>query len=136
MGLDNGIVMKKIKKENVLKFPAFVKYEMWDNMQHNAEFVDVEIAYWRKCWGIRDVIMDILHGYNQDYTPIDQEDIQPILRHLYNFCSKEYWDENADSIWEFEDMIPNLIQQLINLTWLKDYMKEHPEVTCHFYDSY
>ena len=128
LGLDNGIVIKGIKREQL---PSFIKLPWSEDYKD-----EIELCYWRKCWGIRDVIMDILHGYNQDYTPIDQEDIQPIVRHLYNFCSKEYWDENADSIWEFEDMIPNLIQQLINLTWLKDYMKEHPEVTCHFYDSY
>lgn len=137
MGLDNGIVMKKVKREDVLKFPAFVKYEMWDNMQHNAEFVDVEIAYWRKCWGIRQAVIDAFHLDEDDADfDIEAEDIPALSRALYPFLSKEYWDENSDSIWTFDEQIDKMIQILINLKWLQTYLAKYPDTEVKFYDSY
>lgn len=130
MGLDNGILVTGIKKSDI---PSFVKLPLpldsWEQ--------EIEIAYWRKCWGIRSAILDTLHGSSQGYTQIDVEDIPAIIKHLLPFCSKEYWDANADSIWEFEEAIDfTLIQQIINLKWLYSYMLEHPEVKCRFYDSF
>ena len=129
MGLDNGIVVKNVNKKDVPNFVILPPDYRTDN--------EFEIVYWRKCWGIRNIILDTLHGYDSDYTSIDAEDIPAIIRQLYKFCSKEYWDENAESIWEFEEAIDTMvIQAIINLKWLYSYMLEHPEVTCYFYDSY
>jgi hypothetical protein len=55
MGLDNGIVVKNLDRNNI---PNFIKLPFgWD-----LEKDHIEIAYWRKCWGIRNDILDILHG--------------------------------------------------------------------------
>ncbi len=132
MGLDNGIVVKNIPKEAI---PYFVKlpYAAFDE---NGS-IDMEIIYFRKCWGIREAIFNVIHGTNLSRTEIDIEDIPAIIRALEKFCSKEYWDENAESIWTFEEAFDFiLIQQIINLKWLYFYWQEHPEVTAYFYDSY
>ena len=137
MGLDNGIYIKQIKRDEVSKFPQFIKYEMWDNMTHDAPEVDIEIAYWRKCWGIRQAIIDTFHLDNEDASfDLDAEDISALSKTLYKFLSKEYWDENSNSIWEFDEEIDNMIQIMINLKWLQQYMISHPEIKVRFYDSY
>ena len=76
-------------------------------------------------------IDDNIYGF-----PIEREDIPAIVRELYKFLDKSYYEENADSIWEFDEIIDNLFQQIINLKWLEGYMEDHPDVEVEFYDSY
>lgn len=129
MGLDNGIRIRNMPKD--YKIPSFVG--------HRSCYDDtgIEIAYWRKCWGIRNDIMAKLHASDEDCEiHLDIEDIPAIERILIKYLSKEYWDDNADSIWEFEEQVENTISVLVNLYWLESFMKEHPEVEVYFYDSF
>ena len=112
MGLDNGIVIKKITKEQMELIPSYIETDI---TEYNDE-IRIEIAYWRKCWGIRNEIINILHmDSNQYKTKIDIEDIPAIIRMLYKFLSEEYWSEYGDSIWEYEDIKEKLVQNIINL---------------------
>ena len=52
------------------------------------------------------------------------------------YLDREYYDENADSIWEYDDYKENIQHSIINLMWMRVYMEAHPDVTCYFYDSY
>ena len=130
MGLDNGITIRKVKKEDI---PYFVKYEDMSEYEKEPTF---EIAYWRKCWGIRQAIADVLHS-DAEYVDadIDREDIPALIEALVPFLGKDYWDENADSIWEYDEQVANTRKVLINLFWLYTYMADH-DVEVHFYDSY
>ena len=133
MGLDNGIVAIGLTRDNI---PSFVQLPFSKDQTPD----EIDITYWRKCWGLRGDILDVLHASYQEDTchiSVDTEDIPAIVREMQKYCSKEYWDENANSIWEFDEIIDfGLIQQMINLKWLHSYMLEHPEVKCYFYDSY
>lgn len=73
---------------------------------------------------------------NDSETPVEAEDVLPIVKILMQYLNEKYYDENADSIWEYEDYKDNIQQSIINLLWLKMYMESHPEVTAYFYDSY
>lgn len=73
---------------------------------------------------------------NDSETPVEAEDILPIVKILMQYLDEKHYDENADSIWEYEDYKDNIQQSIINLLWLKMYMESHPEVTAYFYDSY
>ena len=73
---------------------------------------------------------------NDSETPVEAEDVLPIVKILMQYLDEKYYDENADSIWEYEDYKDNIQQSIINLLWLKMYMESHPEVTTYFYDSY
>ena len=129
MGLDNGFIVTGLTLADI---PSFVKLPFQTDYKNS-----IEIAYWRKCWGIRNVIFDKIHTVNQGLAKIDAEDISVVIKILKHFCSKEIWEEEADSIWEFEEIFEfSLLQQMLNLLWLQSYMKEHPEVECYFYDSY
>ena len=129
MGLDNGFTLKNVDKTTIPKFIQYDDTYMGEN--------ELELVYWRKCWGLREVVMNVLHMGDQDYgKQVEAEDIPAILRKLYPFLSKEYWEENADSIWSFEEKVESFTHDILNLTWLEGYLREHPEVECDFYDSY
>ena len=128
MGLDNGFICKNIKRDEI---PSYVRLP-WDCRDE-----DVEIAYFRKCWGIRNEILEKLHVKDDEYKiPVEKEDIIPIVKILMKYLDREYYDENADSIWEYDEYKENIQHSIINLMWLRVYMETHPDVTCYFYDSY
>ena len=128
MGLDNGFICKNIKRDEI---PSYVRLP-WDCRDE-----DIEIAYFRKWWGIRGEIIRLLHVKDDEYKiPVEKEDIIPIVKILMKYLDREYYDENADSIWEYDDYKENIQHSIINLMWLRVYMEAHPDVTCYFYDSY
>lgn len=128
MGLDNGIILE-CSKEDFETIPYFEKDDI-------SKYMGNELAYWRKCWGIRRAIITVLHGEDGGETPIEAEDVPALIRALKPFLSKDYWDEESDSIWEYEDHFDNTYKVLLRLEWLKDYLKKNPNVKCYFYDSY
>lgn len=131
MGLDNGFVCANIKKDDV---PTWVKLPWGWTDRDDA----CELAYFRKYWGLRGEILAKLHcmEYNDSETNVDAEDIIPLVKILMNYLDKEYYEYNADSIWEYDEAKNNIECSIINLLWLKTYMDSHPDVTCYFYDSY
>ena len=128
MGLDNGFICKNIKCDEI---PSYVRLP-WDCTDE-----DIEIAYFRKCWGIRGEMIRLLHVKDDAYKiPGETEDMIPIVKILMKYLDREYYDENADSIWEYDEYKENIQHSIINLMWLRVYMETHPDVTCYFYDSY
>ena len=132
MGLDNGFRLKNVKRHWIPEFVElpFSAKETWDEQ-------DVELVYWRKCWGLRAAVLRVLHAKPDAYeSEVEAEDIPAIIRAITPFMSKEYWEDEGESIWTFEEKFPHLVQDLVNLKWLEGYLKEHPESKCYFYDSY
>jgi hypothetical protein len=138
MGLDNGIVLKTKAKISHISLPKVIK-EDWLNKDYDKS---IEVCYWRKCWGIRnEIIYDILQIneealYDYSLTIENINDIIDILKkYAYN---KKYYEDNARSIWEFEEYNDKLKEDIKRIKWLKRYMKYHKgnieKVT--FYDSY
>ncbi len=99
---------------------------------------NVEVCYWRECWGIRGDILHILHidEDNSYHYNIESDNIPAIIKALEKYLNKEYWDANANSIWEYDEYFDNNIQNIRNLLWLKEYLEENPDAECYFYDSY
>ena len=131
MGLDNGLICKHIKRDDI---SSWVKLPWgWDKNREEQELI-----YFRKYWGIRGEILSKLHCMedNDRYTPVDAEDIIPIVKILMKYLDKEYYEDNAASIWEYEEAHEHIQQSIINLMWLKVYMEQYPEVECYFYDSW
>ena len=52
------------------------------------------------------------------------------------FVKPQHWEEEADSIWEYDEMIDALIDQILNLKWLQRYLTDNPGAMCFFYDSW
>jgi hypothetical protein len=131
MGLDNGIVLKDTTRQNI-ETPWFVSFP-FDNDYDNK----LDVCYWRKCWGIRNEIKRILHLKDNEYKcKVEEDDIPAIIRILEKYLDKDYWDDNAESIWIYDEYKPHLIQQIKNLLWLREYLRTYKRAECYFYDSY
>lgn len=128
MGLDNGIVVRKIKfKEWPQQIGSVWRYD--DNCE-------VEICYWRKCWGIRSEMFRNGLAQDEGDCELHCEDIPTVIHILHKYLDEDYYNAHHDSIWSFEDMKQTLQKQIKNLTLLYGYAKDHPQVQIEFYDSY
>lgn len=134
MGLDNGFIVrhKTTTAQFVKNLPSFVKLP-WE-YKENSEYV--EIAYWRKCWGLRNEINSVLHLGDKYECNVDKEDIPAILKAIQRYLNPDYWNENADSIWEWEEYFPHMVQQYMNLTYLYEMWDNYPGLEVVWYDSY
>ena len=129
MGLDNGIVLKYRGDVNP---PSYVRIEKYDEFESNVEW---EVCYWRKCHGIRDDIIGLLGGESDDSVyDLSIKDVENIMDLMYETLkSPEDW---RSPIWSFDEMIRHLAQEIVNLSWLLEFMQENPHATAYFYDSY
>lgn len=136
MGLDNGIILevpKYVKVENDFYFKELEKNEG----NSNDEFTCYDIAYWRKCWGIRDVIITTFHfDKNGGHSDLEKEDLPKLIKVLSKFLLKDYFDENADSIWEYEDLFEDMLDVILKLKWLIGFLTQYPACKLYFYDSF
>ena len=49
---------------------------------------------------------------------------------------KDKWEEDGDSIWEYEEYFDNMLNIMLNLKWLESYMALNSNIEVEFYDSY
>lgn len=135
MGLDNGITI-------IVPKQFIAKLGTWDSSNSTDESSEYDICYWRKCWGIRRAILNVLDPEGlkrqdgETNYPIEAEDVPAIIRALRPFFNENYWNEEAESIWTFDEMFETLIDNVVNLQKLKELLESNPEVKCEFYDSY
>lgn len=133
MGLDNSIILKK--NSTVLPFwlKKQFKYEPSENL---------EICYWRKCWGIRNTILAMDFENEQEIRINDgvyyltAKDIHTIRAILRYFSHGRIWEGEGDSIWSWKEFRRTLRRQRRALWWLEGYLRKNPEAVCYFYDSY
>ncbi|MBQ6629311.1 MAG: hypothetical protein IJH65_10930 [Methanobrevibacter sp.] len=136
MGLDNGIYVKQKGDFNKEEVPNYVKLEYYASEPDTAY-----VCYWRKCWNIRGFILDKIDDVcdeNKDYE-LSITNIDEIINIIVNYLDGTYsWDDEdfGGSIWTFEEIIPILAQDIVNLGWLKAYLMTHPQAVAYFYDSY
>ena len=135
MGLDNGIQIKRNTSTNSI--PELKQFELAYDNKHQFDF---EICYWRKCYNIRNMIMDVVESArdNDNSDILTTTDIEKIIHGLQSFNSAN-WQENGGSIWDWDDeeypyseKIQRDIENLKNLQTLME--KYNLEV--YFYDSY
>lgn len=123
MGLDNGIEIKKIK----------------DNIIFN---LDNEICYWRKCWGLRDDIIEYLRTVYPDNKEeyawnLSKEDIVEIINITDFWDNKQKWNKESRSIWKYKEYKNTLKASLNNLHYLLAKMEDYPDgIEVEFYDSF
>lgn len=135
MGLDNGITLYTKHEIDFNKEPSYlVKFV---NM-FRAGVYEYDICYWRKCWDVRERIINILNAGQEGgaYEIDTPEQVIAIREALIDFLRQP--EEWRDSIWEIGEILDTLGQQIINLTWLADYMTKHRNeyLVVEFYDSY
>ena len=130
MGLDNGIYIKGYRKK-----PFYVKDDLYD--QSNQ----IDLAYWRKYWGLRNDIINIIYEnyYGNDSEVLLSENQIKKIRTLImeiTFSKKRYL-ESCSGYWDYNIYsVLRGIRQMINLTWAARQVRKNPEVEVIWYDSY
>ena len=130
MGLDNGIYIKGYRKK-----PFYVKDDLYD--QSNQ----IDLAYWRKYWGLRNDIINIIYEnyYSNDSEVLLSENQIKKIRNLImeiTFSKKRYL-ESCSGYWDYNIYsVLRGIRQMINLTWAARQVRKNPEVEVFWYDSY
>ena len=130
MGLDNGIYIKGYRKK-----PFYVKDDLYD--QSNQ----IDLAYWRKYWGLRNDIINIIYEkyYGNDSEVLLSENQIKKIRNLImeiTFSKKRYL-ESCGGYWDYNIYsVLRGIRQMINLTWAARQVRKNPRVVVIWYDSY
>lgn len=137
VGLDNGFYVKSKKRKITREMlPSVIKYP--SNTDYNG---NVEIVYWRKNWGLRYGVLDILGkrfaGESEYRFEIDKpETVGQIIELIAMFLNPERWENDGQSIWSADEIRDTLVQNIINLAAIEVFMIENPDVYLEFYDSY
>lgn len=131
MGLDNGLRVTRTKHTETIQELKIFSDEFIERYK-----TDFELAYWRKCWNIRNEILSCLGGrFSDEYEfPVTIDDIDPIITILQTY-NEDNWQDSGSCIWTFEEMQPMLAQQVENLKQLKKLMQKY-DLEVYFYDSY
>lgn len=122
MGLDN---MFFIREKATGKEVDLV--EAIQDFQYFMDGVEtVNIMYMRKYWGVRNEIMKFLgtDDTNDYEIPIDAAKLEGVIKILYKFTDKEYFNDNGGStIWTWEEALRTLLSGICNLTIILNEMK-------------
>lgn len=135
MGLDNGIQIKRNTSTNSI--PELKQFELSYDNKHQFDF---EICYWRKCYNIRNMIMDVVESArdNDKSDILTTTDIEKIIHGLQSFNSAN-WQENGGSIWDWDDeeypYSEKIQRDIENLKNLQTLMEKY-DLEVYFYDSY
>ncbi|MDD7756748.1 MAG: hypothetical protein PUJ51_19960 [Clostridiales bacterium] len=130
MGLDNGIYIKGYRKK-----PFYVKDDLYE--QSNQ----IDLAYWRKYWGLRNDIINIIYenyyGNNSEVL-LSENQIKKIRNLIMEITfSKKRYLESCSGYWDYNIYsVLRGIRQMINLTWAARQVRKNPEVEVFWYDSY
>lgn len=135
MGLDNGLYIKsdvrKITRE-MLPEGIFFPFEYdYDDV--------VQVLYWRKYWGVRNEVMRTFGWYDGDSGYYELDTPAKVMRFIEivaSWLNEERWEEDGDSIWEYNEVRLSLIHNIINLSIIYTLMESNPDIYLIFYDSY
>ena len=140
MGLENGFIVKGLTDRG----KRYLKDKWKDS--YDEDFKGYDFGYFRKFWGLRREIVEILppcpkdeEGYEiGDYvlTMKDIEDILQILKENLN----EHIYEQRESLWDYHIGIKPIANAIYKLTELVEDIEygflEETDVEVTFYDSY
>lgn len=134
MGLDNGISVKRTEFTNALSWFKSLEDD-WDR-EHRYDF---EVCYWRKCWNVRSIILDICEEDSpNDYRfELTLEHLIQIRDALKRFNAKSWDDSYSGSIWTWKEHKPSNRRHISRLNKLIKLKKEYGDlIEVYFYDSY
>lgn len=140
MGLDNGVVVRSSKRpitRDILPKELIYPFE--------KEYIagEVEIVYWRKNWNLRNAVLDsnavLPTGANTYEFSIDTSaQVFELIKIIVSFMNKDTWedDEYGSTIWDYDEILPILQRDVMNLAIIASFMINNPDVYLVFYDSY
>ena len=134
MGLDNGFKVKSNKRQ-------ITREMLPEGIVYPFDFEPTEVVYWRKNWGLRNAVMNHF-GWRR--ANIDQwqfniesaKGVMELILIIASFLDPVKWDDEGDSIWDFDEIKNVLVQNIVNLALVKSFMEANPDAYLEFYDSY
>ena len=131
MGLDNSIEIKRTPYTDSISELRQFNLD-WDN-KHEYDF---SVCYWRKCWNIRNGILDILGDRFSDQWRfhLNTENIDKIIAFLKSL-NKHNWSDDGGSIWTWEEYKNHIKDDIKKLKMLRKLMKKY-DLKVVFIDSY
>lgn len=131
MGLDNSIEIKRTPYTDSISELRQFNLD-WDN-KHEYDF---SVCYWRKCWNIRNGILDILGDRFSDQWRfhLNTENIDKIIAFLKSL-NKHNWNDDGGSIWTWEEYKNYIKDDIKKLKMLRKLMKKY-DLKVVFIDSY
>ena len=148
MGLDNVIYLKlhnKLDLDDWEIMPEYADIEFDEYITNSyGDGYYYTVCYWRKCWGLRADILSILNIDPNSMSDDEEDDgrydidtdeqIIQIRDVLISYL--EHPDDWFSQIWTMKEMIPHIAQDIVNLSWLLNFRKEHKQNNIIFVDSY
>lgn len=134
MGLDNGICVKNTEKSRALH----EKLNKFSDSDYTERGSDYDFAYWRKCWNVREDILQLVREYDDEFSyTLAVEDVEKIIGILSNY-NFQNWKCGGflGSIWTWRDHKKINSRHIRQLKYLVRLMKRYPELEVYFYDSY
>lgn len=92
-----------------------------------------------KNWGLRTRVVRYLGDFpheDYDYIIDTPQQVFELIRIIVSFMNEETWENEGNSIWDYDEILPILQQNVINLAIIASFMKNNPDVYLEFYDSY
>lgn len=146
MGLDNGFyVRSNYRHLNRRMLPSGIIYPFDDVWEEH-----MEISYHRKDWGWRNSIMNTFNWKDtnmmtdEEYDALHDhhcvletpEQVMKLIELTASWMDEEKWENEGDSIWDYQTAREHLMKDLINFTLIYGFMQTNPDVYLEFYDSY
>ena len=130
MGLDNGI---QIRRKTATK-EALVAFDDEMCLKYNY---DPSVAYWRKCWNVRNIVFELLEieDFNDSQTTMTADDVERVVAELRKLNSANFCDR-GDCIWYWDDFKRFNRRNIKNLKRLARLMRKEPTMEVYFYDSW
>ena len=132
MGLDNGITIRR--KDNLPNCVLCFDKDWW-RKKHGY---DLEVAYWRKCWNVRNVIYNTLGMPDENDSEIELswEDVRNIVQALEEQIRYSTYEDWGSTFWTWNEFRGFQKRNIKRLKKLARMMKRHSEIEAIFYDSY
>lgn len=104
---------------------------------------EVEIIYWRKNWNLRNTILNSsavnsMSTNKYEFSIDTPAQVFELIKIIVSFMNKDTWedDEYGSTIWEYDEILPILQRDVINLAIMAAFMKNNSDIYLEFYDSY
>lgn len=130
MGLDNGI---SIRRNTAPESASKIFHEEEWAKKYNY----IEVAYWRKCWNVRNIVFELLeiYDFNDSQTMMTADDVKRVIAELRKLNSANFCDD-GDCIWDWDEFKRINRRNIKALKRLAKLMKKCPDIEVYFYDSW
>lgn len=140
MGLDNGLVIRAKSYDGNQFLEDFASYH--PEFRFESYFGGYELAYWRKCWNVRNEFMLAFDQIEDgDGGILSVADLYTVKQIMISFLNKNNWDNlGSGSIWTWEESLSNTARIIYLVTELIEDIDEanitDEDIEIEFYDSY